>query len=305
MAKKIETIIIFTFLSLFCLATIYPVLNIVGVSLRTDDAFQSRSLSLIEFEEKYEDINGNSKWDKGERYEDVNNNNKWDSGSSMKSYLNLFTETDFMLWTWNSIIISFVVTLTGVVFASTGGYALSRFKFKGREFGMIALMTTQMFPATMLLLPFFILLSYLELINSYIGLIIIYSSTALPFCIWQMKGYYDTIPPSLEESARLDGCSRYQAFYKIILPLSSPALVITALFSFMASWSEYVVAAIILQDPKLYTLPLGLKSFQASLSTQWGLYAAGAVVVSIPVCILFISLSRFLVSGLTMGSVKE
>jgi len=305
MSKKIETIIIFTFLSLFCLATIYPVLNIVGVSLRTDDAFQSRSLSLIEFEEKYEDINGNGKWDKGERYEDVNNNSKWDSGSSIKSYLNLFTETDFLLWTWNSIIISFVVTLTGVIFASTGGYALSRFKFKGREFGMIALMTTQMFPATMLLLPFFILLSYLELINSYIGLIIIYSSTALPFCIWQMKGYYDTIPPSLEESARLDGCTRYQAFYKIILPLSSPALVITALFSFMASWSEYVVAAIILQDPKLYTLPLGLKSFQASLSTQWGLYAAGAVVVSIPVCILFISLSRFLVSGLTMGSVKE
>ena len=305
MVKKIETIIIFSFLSLFCLATIYPVLNIVGVSLRTDDAFQSRSLSLIEFEEKYEDINGNGKWDKGERYEDVNNNSKWDSGSSIKSYLNLFTETDFLLWTWNSIIISFVVTLTGVIFASTGGYALSRFKFKGREFGMIALMTTQMFPATMLLLPFFILLSYLELINSYIGLIIIYSSTALPFCIWQMKGYYDTIPPSLEESARLDGCTRYQAFYKIILPLSSPALVITALFSFMASWSEYVVAAIILQDPKLYTLPLGLKSFQASLSTQWGLYAAGAVVVSIPVCILFISLSRFLVSGLTMGSVKE
>ena len=305
MAKKIETIIIFIFLSLFCFATIYPALNVVGVSLRTDDAFQNRSLSLIEFEEKYEDINGNGKWDKGESYEDVNNNNKWDSGSSMKSYLSLFTETDFMLWTWNSIIISFVVTLTGVVFASTGGYALSRFKFKGREFGMIALMTTQMFPATMLLLPFFILLYYLELINSYFGLIIIYSSTALPFCIWQMKGYYDTIPPSLEESARLDGCSRYQAFYRIILPLSSPALVITALFSFMASWSEYVVAAIILQDPKLYTLPLGLKSFQASLSTQWGLYAAGAVVVSIPVCILFISLSRFLVSGLTMGSVKE
>ena len=305
MAKKIETIIIFIFLSLFCFATIYPALNVVGVSLRTDDAFQNRSLSLIEFEEKYEDINSNGKWDKGESYEDVNNNNKWDSGSSMKSYLTLFTETDFMLWTWNSIIISFVVTLTGVVFASTGGYALSRFKFKGREFGMIALMTTQMFPATMLLLPFFILLSYLELINSYIGLIIIYSSTALPFCIWQMKGYYDTIPPSLEESARLDGCSRYQAFYKIILPLSSPALVITALFSFMASWSEYVVAAIILQDPKLYTLPLGLKSFQASLSTQWGVYAAGAVVVSIPVCILFISLSRFLVSGLTMGCVKE
>ena len=305
MNKKIEVILIFLLLSLVCVATIYPVLNIVGVSLRTDNAFQTRSLSLFEFNESYTDLNINGVWDQGEEYVDTNNNGRWDSGSSLNSYLKLFTETDFLLWTWNSVVISFVVTVTGVVFASTGGYALSRFKFKGRDFGMIALMTTQMFPATMLLLPFFILLSYLGLINSYIGLIIIYSSTALPFCIWQMKGYYDTIPPSLEESARLDGCSRYQAFYKIILPLSGPALVITALFSFMASWSEYVVAAIILQDPKLYTLPLGLKSFQASLSTQWGLYAAGAVVVSIPVGILFISLSKFLVSGLTMGSVKE
>jgi len=304
MKKRIEIIFIFIFLVLFSLLTIYPVLNILGVSIRSDNAFNTRSLSIVQFSENYEDQNKNGKWDIGEQYVDSNSNNRWDSGSSFKSYIALIKETDFLLWTRNSIIITFIVTLTGVIFASTGGYALSRFRFKGREFGMTAILTTQMFPATMLLLPFFILLSYLGLINSYIGLIIIYSSTALPFCIWQMKGYYDTIPPSLEESARIDGCSRFQAFYKIILPLSSPALVITALFSFMASWSEYVVAAIILQDPKLYTLPLGLKSFQASLSTQWGLYAAGAVVVSIPVTILFISLSRYLVSGLTMGSVK-
>ena len=304
MKKQIEVVLIFLFLTLFSLGTIYPVLNILGVSLRTDNAFQTRSLSLIQIGENYTDINNNGQWDNGESFTDTNNNGRWDAGSSLKSYLALFAETDFLLWARNSLLISLLVTLTGVVFASTGGYALSRFKFKGREFGMTALLTTQMFPATMLLLPFFILLSYLGLINSYIGLIVIYSSTALPFCIWQMKGYYDTIPPSLEESARLDGCTRFQAFYKVILPLSTPALVITALFSFMASWSEYVVAAIILQDPKLYTLPLGLKSFQASLSTQWGLYAAGAVVVSIPVTILFISLSRYLVSGLTMGSVK-
>ena len=304
MKKRIEVVLIFLFLTLFSLGTIYPVLNILGISLRTDNAFQTRSLSLIQIGENYTDLNNNGQWDNGESFTDTNNNGRWDAGSSLKSYLTLFAETDFLLWARNSLLISLLVTLTGVVFASTGGYALSRFKFKGREFGMTALLTTQMFPATMLLLPFFILLSYLGLINSYIGLIVIYSSTALPFCIWQMKGYYDTIPPSLEESARLDGCTRFQAFYKVILPLSTPALVITALFSFMASWSEYVVAAIILQDPKLYTLPLGLKSFQASLSTQWGLYAAGAVVVSIPVTILFISLSRYLVSGLTMGSVK-
>ena len=304
MKKRIEVIVVFLFLVLFSMLTVYPVINIIGVSIRNDNAFNTRSLSIVQFSESYKDVNRNGVWDNGESFVDTNDNGRWDSGSSFKSYISLFKDTDFLLWAWNSIIISFIVTLTGVIFASTGGYALSRFRFKGRELGMTAILTTQMFPATMLLLPFFILLSYMGLINSYLGLIIIYSSTALPFCIWQMKGYYDTIPPSLEESARIDGCTRFQAFYKIILPLSSPALVITALFSFMASWSEYVIAAIILQDPKLYTLPLGLKSFQASLSTQWGLYAAGAVVVSIPVTILFISLSRYLVSGLTMGSVK-
>ncbi len=274
MSKKIETLFIFSFLVLFTLATLYPALNIIGISLRTDDAFQTRSLAV------------------------------WTSASSFRSYVTLFLETDFLIWMKNSFLVSFVVTLTGVILASTSGYALSRFNFMGRRAVLSSLLMTQMFPATMLLLPFFILLAKLKLINSYLGLIIIYSSTALPFCIWQMKGYYDTIPPALEEAARMDGCSRFSAFIKVILPVSAPALVITALFSFMASWSEYVVAAIVLQDPRLYTLPLGLKSFQASLATQWGLYAAGAVVVSIPVTILFVSLSRFLVSGLTVGSVK-
>ena len=274
MNRKIETWLIFIFLSFFTLLTIYPVLNIISVSLRTDNAFQTRTLAFI-----------------GEN-------------SGLDIYLQLFTDTPFFLWLRNSLIISIVVTFLGVVLASTSAYALSRYRFKGRQFGMISLLTTQMFPATMLLLPFFILLSKLSLINSFTGLAIIYSSTALPFCIWQMKGFYDTISPSLEESACLDGCNQFQAFYKIVLPLSTPALVITALFSFMSSWSEYVVAAIILQDPELYTLPLGLKSFQSSLATEWGLYAAGAVVISIPVVILFISLARFLVSGLTMGSVK-
>ena len=274
MSKNIETLFIFSFLVLFTLATLYPALNIIGISLRTDDAFQTRSLAL------------------------------WNSDSSFRSYVTLFLETDFLTWMKNSFFVSFVVTLTGVILASTSGYALSRFNFMGRRAVLSSLLMTQMFPATMLLLPFFILLAKLKLMNSYLGLIIIYSSTALPFCIWQMKGYYDTIPAALEDAARIDGCNRFAAFTKVILPVSSPALVITALFSFMASWSEYVVAAIVLQDPGLYTLPLGLKSFQASLATQWGLYAAGAVVVSIPVTILFISLSRFLVSGLTVGSVK-
>tara|TARA_B100001029_G_C15050111_1_gene450077 strand:+ start:386 stop:1303 length:918 start_codon:yes stop_codon:yes gene_type:complete len=304
MKNKVEIILIAISLWIFILVMMFPILNIISVSLRTDNAFQTKSLSLFEVAEKFMDENKNGKYDFGEEFLDSNQNSIWDSGSSMNSYYELFSSTPFLKWTYNSIIVSLIVTLTGVLFASIGGYAFSRFKFKGRQFGMLTILSTQMFPATMLLLPFFILLSKLQLIDSFIGLIIIYTSTALPFCIWQMKSYYDTIPTDLEEASRLDGCNQYQSFYKIILPLAKPALVITALFSFMTSWSEYVIAAIVLQNPDLYTLPLGLKSFQASLSTQWGLYAAGAVVVSIPVTILFISLSRFLVSGLTLGSVK-
>ena len=266
---------IFVFLVFFTLATIYPVINVFTVSLRPGDKLLSTSLEIIP------------------------------ENATFESYIKLFTETDFLRWLFNSTFISFVVTLTGVSLASTAGYALSRFKFIGKKSAMLGLMVTQMFPATMLLLPMYIMLMKLGLLNSYIGIVIVYSSTALPFCVWQMKGYYDTIPFSLEEAARIDGCTRWQAFYKIILPLASPALVITALFSFMSAWSEYIVAAQILQDRNLYTLPIGLKSFQSNLTTEWGLYAAASLIVSIPVVVLFIILSRYLVSGLTLGSVKE
>jgi arabinogalactan oligomer/maltooligosaccharide transport system permease protein len=259
---------------LFCAFSLFPMLYVVSISLRGDNAFGSRSLALF------------------------------NSQSTLKNFSELFLHTPFLKWMMNSLYVSTVVTLSGVILAATSGYAISRYEFKGKKIMLMSLLTTQMFPATMLMLPFFIVLSKLHLINKFLGLIIIYSSTALPFCIWQMKGYFDTVPKELEEAAKLDGCSSFQAFYKIILPMSTPALVITGLFSFMSSWSEYLVAAITLQDPELYTLPLGLKSFQASLATQWGLYAAGALVVSIPVVVLFIMISKYLVSGLTVGSVK-
>jgi len=194
--------------------------------------------------------------------------------------------------------------LTSVTLASTAGYALSRFRFFGKKAVMIGILITQMFPATMLLLPLYIMLIKLHLLNSYLGLIIVYTSTALPFCVWQMKGYYDTIPVSLEEAARIDGCNQFQAFYKVVFPLALPALVITALFSFMSAWAEYVVAAQILQEPELYTLAIGLKQFESSMATEWGLYAAGSLIVSIPAVLLFLVLSRYLISGLTLGSVK-
>lgn len=261
-------------LLIFCIIALYPVSQVLTVSLRPADRLLSTSLEIIP------------------------------ANATFDNYIKLFTKSDFMVWMWNSLLVTFIVTLTGVALASTAGYGFSRFKFLGKKAAMQSMLVTQMFPATMLLLPMYIMLVKLGLINSYLGIIIMYSATALPFCIWQMKGYYDTIPTSLEEAGRIDGCTQFQTFYKIILPLASPALVITALFSFMTSWTEYVVAAQILQDTSLWTLPLGLKSFESNMSTEWGMYGAASLIVTIPVVILFLTLSKYLISGLTLGGVK-
>src|SRR5262249_15112847 len=150
---------------------------------------------------------------------------------TLTSYKQLFTEQPFLRWTANSLIVAIAVTATGVALAAIGGYAFFRLFLVGRHGTMLSLLSTQMFSPTMLLLPLYIVIDKLQLINSYLGLMVFYTSTALPFCVWQMKGFYDTIPASLEEAARIDGCSRGAAFWRVILPLAVPGLVITALFS--------------------------------------------------------------------------
>jgi arabinogalactan oligomer/maltooligosaccharide transport system permease protein len=266
---------IYIVLTLFSLFAVFPILQVFTISLRPGDKLLSTSLEIIP------------------------------DGATFNSYIAIFRDHPFAKWMLNSLLVTLTVTLVSVALASTAGYAFSRYKFWGRDSGMIILIATQMFPVTMLLLPLFIMLIQLGIYDSYSGLIVAYSATALPFCIWQMKGFYDTIPRSLEEAARIDGCTEVQTFWKVIFPLAQPALVITALFSFMSAWSEYLVAAVLIQDPALFTLPMGLKAFQSDLEVAWGLYSAGAIVVSIPVVILFVALSRYLVSGLTLGSVKE
>ena len=261
-------------LIIFTLFAIYPVLQVLSISLRPGDRLLSKSLAIIP------------------------------ENATFQSYYQLFFDEPFLRWMFNSLLISFFVTLVGVGLAATAGYAFSRYRFRGRNSALLGIITTQMFPVTMLLLPLFIMLIKIGLYDSYIGLIVAYSATALPFTIWQMKGYYDTIPYSLEEAAMIDGASPVYAFYRIILPLALPALAITALFSFMTAWSEYLVAAVLIQDRSLFTLPLGLKLFQSNMEVAWGLYSAGAVIVSIPVVVLFMFLSRWLISGLTLGSVK-
>lgn len=204
----------------------------------------------------------------------------------------------------NSLIVSVVTSGLGITLAATAGYAMSRWAFPGRDLGMSLFLITQMFPGVVMAIPLYILLDEAGLLDSMLGLSLVYSTTAVPFCTWNLKGYFDTIPIDLEEAALMDGASRWVTFTRIILPLARPALVVTALFSFMTAWNEFILAATFMSDERAFTLPVVLQSYVGDFGTEWGHFAAGAILVSLPVMVLFFALQRYLVEGLTAGSVK-
>lgn len=205
---------------------------------------------------------------------------------------------------FNSAVVALASTVIGLSLASSAAYAFSRFSFPGRESGMRALMVTQMFPGVVMSIPLYILLDKLHLLDTLTGLVLVYSTTSVPFSVWMLKGYFDTIPRDIEEAAFVDGASRWTTFFRIMLPLSKPALVVTALFSFMNAWNEFILAATFLGKETLYTLPVQLQRYVGQYSAQWGSFAAMAILVSLPVMALFFVLQKHLVGGLTAGGVK-
>ena len=273
--RQILSVITHAFLILCCIMTVYPILQIVTVSLRPSDQLYSTSLALIP------------------------------KHATIKAYYRILFEKDFLIWMRNSFLIAITVTLFGVTLASTTAYAFSRYRFPGWRAGLYAFLLTQLFPATMLMLPLYVLMKAFHLLDTFTGLVVAYTATALPFCVWTLRGYYDTIPVELEQAALIDGCTPWQAFTRVTLPLAAPALAITALFSFMTAWSEFLIARIIVSSQELYTLPLGLESLAGVFQTEWANYAAGSLLVCIPVMALFIGLNKYLVSGLSLGGVKE
>lgn len=210
----------------------------------------------------------------------------------------------FAHWMWNSIVVSAATTVVGIALSCSAAYAFSRFEFPGKEAGMNAFLITQMFPGVVMAIPLYILMDRAGLLNSLTGLTLCYATTAIPFCVWMLKGYFDTIPKDLEEAALLDGASQWVIFTRIVLPLSRPAIAVTALFSFMTAWNEFILAATFMADETAFTLPVALQRFVGDYSTDWGAFAAGAVIVSIPVMALFFALQKNLVEGLTAGGVK-
>jgi len=209
----------------------------------------------------------------------------------------------------NSLIVALGTSVLAVVLGASAAYAFSRFRFWGRKIGLLSFIALIMMPSTGVLAPLFVLLNTIRigdepLRKTLIGLSVAYTAVALPFAIWNLKGYFDTVPIDLEEAALVDGASPLRVFVRIVLPLSTPALAVTVLFAFMAGWTEFILAWLFLDDPGRFTLAMALRGMQGQFTTPWSDFSAMSVLMSLPVILLFFGLQRWIVSGLTVGGVK-
>ena len=283
----VKILFFYAILLFMVFVAVYPLLNILSTSLRGD--LYAGNLKIIpdgatleNFKKILFTVEGRS-----------------DLTVSFETFIN----SNFMRGLKNSLIISFASTITTVLLSVTAAYAFSRYKFKGKGVLLSSFLITQIFPAPMLLLPMYILLTKLGFVGHFWSLVIPYVATAVPFCVWTLKGFFDTVPVSIEESAYVDGANLRQIFFRIIMPLSLPAIGVASLFAFTNAWNEYIVARIIIQESSMNTLPIELTNL-TSIATDWGMFSAASLMTAIPVIIVFISLSKFMVSGLTLGGVK-
>ncbi len=229
---------------------------------------------------------------------------------TFENYRKILWDADFRSWLSNSVIVAVVTGFISVFLGFFAAYSFSRFRFPGRKVGLMWVLATQLFPLAMMLVPFYILASVvvppliggIDVVNTLWGLILIYTATALPFSIWMLKGYFDTIPIDLEEAAAIDGASIWQLLGLILLPLTRPALFTAFLFAIVQAWNEYVIASLFMTEGKKYTLPLGLRAMLGN--NEIASFAAAAVVVSIPIILMFLFMKKELVEGATMGAVK-
>ena len=225
-------------------------------------------------------------------------------GWTLDHFHAILFDSQFSTWLWNSVLVSGGTTAVGLLLATTGAYGFSRFNFRGKRASMLSFVVVQMFPGAIILIPYYVLMYQLGLIDQLTGLVIMYSVTALPFVLWFLKGFFDTIPVDLEEAAMVDGTTRPGALWRVIIPLATPAIAVAALFSFLSAWNEWLLAYTFMTSSANYTLPVGIQSFVNPPQVFWNEFAAISVLVSVPVAALFLIFQRYLVSGLTQGAVK-
>jgi arabinogalactan oligomer/maltooligosaccharide transport system permease protein len=220
-------------------------------------------------------------------------------------------DSQFLRWFLNTLIIAVVTAIATVLLGALTAYAFSRFRFKGRRLGMMALLLIQMFPQLLLVVALYLIVLNVGSIfgviglNTYTGLIVVYLGGALGVNAWLLKGFFDTIPTELDESARVDGATAAQIFWGVVLPLAAPVLIVVGLISFVSTLNEFVIASAMMKTTDHLTLAVGMNGFiDQQFGQRWGPFAAGAVLAAIPAAVLFMSLQRWMVEGLTSGSVK-
>ena len=228
----------------------------------------------------------------------------WPSRATLDHFAFVLTHSDFPLFFRNSMIVSVSTAFIVTILSSIGGYALSRFTFRGKIWIVGLMLLTQMFPLVMLIAPIFKILSPLGLTNSLTGLIIVYVAFNVPFATFLMQSFFDGIPKDLEEAAMIDGATRFKAFRQIILPLTLPGIAATLGFVFTAAWSELLFALMLISGVDASTFPVGLLSFVSKFSVDFGQMMAAGVLALIPACLFFFFIQRYLVQGLTAGAVK-
>ena len=226
------------------------------------------------------------------------------SNPHLEHYYRLFATTKFLTYFRNSIVVAGSATLLCVTVATLAGYGITRFRFRGRE-GIAGIMLfTYMFAPIMIIVPFFILMRGYGLQNSHLGLVLAYTTFALPFSMWLLRSFFQSIPIELEQAAMTDGASRPQAVLYVIVPLALPGIIAVSIFSFIVAWNDYIFTRVLITSNELKTLPVGISDLVNATLIDWGMILAGGVVITIPALLFFIMIQRYLISGWGAGAVK-
>ncbi|MFF1419197.1 carbohydrate ABC transporter permease [Streptomyces sp. NPDC058280] len=228
----------------------------------------------------------------------------WPSSITFDNFQRAVNQPNFGTAIESSLIVCGVAVLGGMLLATIAAFAIGRFRFRGRKFFMIVLLVVQLLPPTAMLIPIYIQLNDLGGLNEYWGVIVIYLVSTLPFATWMIRGFIVNIPPELEESAMVDGCSRMGAFWRVTFPLLAPGLAAAAIFSLITAWNEYLLAYVVLQDNDKYTLNVWLMNFTTSRGIDYGALMAASTLIAIPVVAFFLLVQKYMATGLTSGAVK-
>ena len=236
---------------------------------------------------------------------DLNNITYFPKAFTWKNYTDLFEQFNYGVLLKNSLLVSVASALVVTVFSMLGGYSLARYKFKGKQTVILFFLVTQMIPGILVIIPLYIIFSKMGLIYTHIGLFIFYVTANLPFCVITMRSFFERIPVTLEEAARVDGCTKMQSLFKIVFPIMFPGIVSVFVFGFIGAWNELIAGSIFISTPEMWTIPVGLKTLIGKYNVEWGLLMAGGVMALLPTAVMFAAMQKFIVEGMTAGAVKE